>query len=391
MPNDARSVHLNYPDLSGSFSSFFIDVTVNESHPGSFFCGMTCHTPGLYFGLQETYQGVPAPPGIEKTGYKLLIFSLWDRDGNSAKVIKTGNNVWTAPFEGEGTGAKTMLAYDWKVNQSYRFKIESTKPDEFSCSFLDPAKNDWFFIATLNRPNSGNLVAQPDSFVEDFKRDGQSAKVRRAAAFSNIYAFDVKRKGEFVLSALSSAYTDPKDPTPPLMNMNATVVQRGFLLETGGAVVNTQKLNTYLPSQIAPLKIEGPFSIVNYSSKRLFVASVPNQGPHRNLSTLLHLEKGTYKKADEVDCWHIERADGNNSRLRNCYYSSYICAQDLDKNVIMNSSPLSPETVWGREQGVANEFASSGGTIYEPRAGTNIMLGKKQGGDLHHDWLILPM
>ncbi len=57
---------------------------------------------------------------------KLVLFSLWDMEENSASAQPTGN---CGRFGGEGTGAQCLIEYNWVEGREYRLRIWALDSD----------------------------------------------------------------------------------------------------------------------------------------------------------------------------------------------------------------------------------------------------------------------
>ncbi len=238
-PNAARSVHLGFPAPDATV--FYNEVTVEESVPGSYF--MVCGFKHGYFGIQEL-------SGPED---KVVLFSIWDpgeqNDPNSVpadrrvEVLHNDKDVRVGRFGNEGTGAQSFYKLKWKIGQTYRFCVKATveKPKTSFAAYLWlNESNEWKHLATFRTLTGGEPLRGLYSFLEDFRRDGRSAKQTRRATFGNGWVKTVN--GDWV--ALTKArFTG--DSTP-LDNIDAGVKDRRFWLATGGDVTNQVPLKTLL-------------------------------------------------------------------------------------------------------------------------------------------------
>ena len=233
-PKAARSVHLSYvlPDAAKSgVVAFYNEVTVEKTVLGSYF--QSCGFNGGYFGIQER--------GDKKVG----IFSVWDtgKTGNDPKAVDQGNRVQTlftgdgvraGRFGGEGTGGHSDFDCDWVVGQTYKFYLTATvdgKATDYDAWFLDPAVGHWTRVATFSAPDGGKRMKGLYSFIEDFRRDTESATQVRRAAFGNAWVKDAAgtwlplTKARFTASG---ATWEAKD------TIDAGVAGDHFYLQTGG-------------------------------------------------------------------------------------------------------------------------------------------------------------
>ena len=238
-PHAARSVHLGFPAPEATV--FYNEVTVEESVPGSYF--MACGFKHGYFGIQE----------LSGPDDKVVLFSIWDpgeqNDPNSVpadrrvEVLHHDKDVRVGRFGNEGTGAQSFYKLKWKIGQTYRFCVRATvdKPKTSFAAYLwlDESK-EWKHLATFRTLTGGEPLRGLYSFLEDFRRDGRSAKQTRRATFGNGWVKTVN--GDWV--ALTKArFTG--DATP-LNNIDAGVKDRRFWLTTGGDVTNHVPLKSML-------------------------------------------------------------------------------------------------------------------------------------------------
>jgi hypothetical protein len=230
-----RSVHLHYP--AGDGVAFYNEVTVDQSAPGTYFCA--CGWNKGYFGIQEL-----------GNGKKLVIFSVWDSGQNDpkatpedrrVKLLHKDEKVRVGRFGGEGSGGQSFLDYDWKVGDTYRFLVTAKvngERTEYSGFFLAPGEKEWKHLVTFSTITGGKNLGGYYSFVEDFKRDRDSATRVRTARYGNAWVKSVKGEWEPATRARFTADSNPAT------NINAGVKGGLFFLATGGETKNADtKLN----------------------------------------------------------------------------------------------------------------------------------------------------
>jgi hypothetical protein len=239
-PRAARSVHLWY--RAPEATVFYNEVTVEESQRGTYFC--VCGFNHGYFGIQE----------LIEPGKKVVIFSVWDpgkQDDPDAvaadrrvKVLHAGDGVRVSRFGNEGTGGKSMFAYQWKVGERYRLCVKADVEGDrtaYAAYFYLNESKQWKHLVTFQTITGGDPLKGYYSFVEDFRRNGLSATQRRRARYGGGWAHTVD--GHWV--ALTRAtFTADKTPT---LNIDAGLDGNDFFLATGGDIQN----HTPLRSKIA--------------------------------------------------------------------------------------------------------------------------------------------
>lgn len=177
-----RSVHLAYRADSGR--AFYNEARVMETAPGSYF--MVAGFNGGYFGIQEL-----------ANGKKVVIFSLWDShasddpksvpESQRTKAVYNDPQVRVGRFGGEGTGGQSFFDYEWKKGEVCRFLVH-VRPAaegraEYTGFFYVPETKTWKRLATFSSPSAPKKLGGLYSFVEDFRRNGESTKHTRRAQF----------------------------------------------------------------------------------------------------------------------------------------------------------------------------------------------------------------
>jgi hypothetical protein len=248
-PNAARSVHLSYPAPDANL--FYNEVTVDESVPGTYFCAAGfAHG---YFGMQEL-----------GNGKKVVIFSIWEpgkQDDPKAvpadrrvELLAKGEGVRDGRFGGEGTGGQSFYDYAWKAGETCRFLVRAVPEEQkttFSAYFYVNPEKRWQHMATFRTLTKGSYLKGYYSFVEDFRRDGQSFNQRHSARYGNGWVQTVA--GEWL--PLTKAYFTG-DNTTLTDNVDAGVSNGRFYLRTGGETKNTLPLRSLI--ERAPVDVALP-------------------------------------------------------------------------------------------------------------------------------------
>ncbi|MBN1124785.1 MAG: DUF3472 domain-containing protein [Sedimentisphaerales bacterium] len=236
MPRAARSVHLWYPAPNGTL--YYNEVTVEKSVPGSYFC--VCGFHHGYFGIQELWEG-----------RKVVIFSVWDPgkqnnpnaipEDRRVKVLHEGEGVRVSRFGNEGTGGKSMFDYDWKVGQTYKCMVKTEVEGDrttYAAYFYLNEEKQWKHLATFQTITGGDLLNGYYSFIEDFRRNGESARQIRRARYGNGWV----RTADGLWKQLTQArFTADNTPT---MNIDAGLAEGAFFLQNGGDTENHTTLRS---------------------------------------------------------------------------------------------------------------------------------------------------
>lgn len=228
-----RSVHLAYRSDAGT--AFYNEARVIESAPGSYF--MVAGFNGGYFGIQEL-----------ANGKKVVIFSLWDSEATNdpkavpesrrTKAVYNDPEVRIGRFGGEGTGGQSFFDYDWKNGQVCRFLVQVRPADEgraeYTGFFYIPETKTWKRLATFSSPSAPKQLGGLYSFVEDFRRNGESTKHTRRSQFGPAFVLGLDGAWKPVATAKFTATTDNASPA-----IDAGLADKRFFLATGGAIANT--------------------------------------------------------------------------------------------------------------------------------------------------------
>src|SRR5882672_8345565 len=179
-PHAARSVHLWYPAPDATL--FYNEMVVEKSAGGSYF--MACGWDRGYFGIQELAEH-----------RKVILFSVWDAgDAEKSKVgaeervecLFQAPDVKVRRFGGEGTGGQCMGDFKWVLGETNRFVVKAEVSGEktsYSGYVYAVDKKEWKRLVTFRVRTGGAPLRGLYSFVEDFRRDTESAKEVRKARY----------------------------------------------------------------------------------------------------------------------------------------------------------------------------------------------------------------
>lgn len=222
-----RSVHLGHDAPPADV--FVNQVRVLRSAPGSYF--MVCGWSKGYFGIQE-----------QDAGKKVAIFSVWDDakvdDPNAVpgasrvKLLYRDPKVRVGRFGGEGTGGQSFLDLNWRTGESYRMAV-TVKPDGAGRAAYTGwlAEGDsWRRLVTFSTPAPKAELTGLYSFIEDFKRNGDSLRRVREAEFGPGWSRSPAGKWTELRAA---RFTGDGNPS---MAIRTEVVGTRFRQATGGDV-----------------------------------------------------------------------------------------------------------------------------------------------------------
>ncbi|MCA9034597.1 MAG: DUF3472 domain-containing protein [Planctomycetaceae bacterium] len=227
-----RSVHLAWAEVPDA-TAFYNEAHVQQSADGTYFA--VCGFSRGYYGIQELYDG-----------RKVIIFSVWDPgkqnnpnevdEAQRVKLLYNHPDVTVRRFGNEGTGGQSFLNFDWKVGQTYRFAVaarRNTNRTEYASFFFHPDKKEWLHLVTFSTLTPDTLLKGYYSFVEDFRRNRESAQKTRTALFSNPAVRQIDGQWSPVRKARFTADSNPA------VNINAGLRDGQCYLSTGGEISNT--------------------------------------------------------------------------------------------------------------------------------------------------------
>ncbi len=237
---DARYVTAWY--ITPAALSITREVTVEESSAGTYFSVIGFKMG--YFGLQDHFNGK-----------KNFIFSVWDNynaeppdtvpNNRRVKVIAANPKVRVARFGHEGTGAQSFLDFNWKIGNTYKFNVTAMIVDEntiYTAQVFTPETGKWQMLASFKTITGGIALEHTYSFVEDFLRNGESAKQRRSAIFKDLGA--TLTTGEQYVT--KHVFFNPT-ANHPLNSVNLTQLSdKRFRMATGGNTKPEIPFNSYV-------------------------------------------------------------------------------------------------------------------------------------------------
>ena len=152
-----------------------VTVKVLSSTGGTYF-EMTGFGGGGYGGIQDLGRG-----------RKANIFSLWD-GGQDDKAQYDWHNeekgVRVSGFGGEGTGMKSMMDFDWKMNEPYTMWVEGLKEDGiWKIQNHVEGNGQEFDMARFSRKTQPTRADAFYAFLEDWW--GEGCYTKREAEFTD--------------------------------------------------------------------------------------------------------------------------------------------------------------------------------------------------------------
>ena len=195
---------------------------------------------GGYFGMQSN---TPDPTR------RWILFSIWSPfETDDPRLIPTeyrvrvkdkGENVVLNDFGNEGSGQQSYLEYPWVTGVSYGF-LTGIRPisdnyTQYESYFYDPTLEQWFYIATMERPFTQTYVRDYYSFLEVYL--SFNAATQRSTIYNNYWARTAN--GEWLQVASSNLI--PNNNTAfrrpewfSRYDYDGIMIEQGVELTTGG-------------------------------------------------------------------------------------------------------------------------------------------------------------
>jgi hypothetical protein len=140
--------------------------------------------------------------------------------------------------------AQCLWRYNWRIGETNRFLISAQvegQKTQYTAWFFN--QTTWKKLASFRTRTGGKLLSGYYSFIEDFRRDGQSAREERRARFLNGWIKTSRGEGLALNRArftASSAEWESKE------NIDAGIGQGWFYLATGGEVKRSRELRSLM-------------------------------------------------------------------------------------------------------------------------------------------------
>jgi hypothetical protein len=252
-PKAARTVGLAYQ--IGEADVFYIEMVVQKTTDGSFF--LACGWDNGYLGLQQ-YDGPDK---------RAVIFTAWkgvDEDNPAASKAAGPVEIldWTIggktnAYGPQKLGAQYMRQIDWRVGETNRFVLDAVRSGPittYSAWLQRPGSAVWDKLATFRGYSGSRWLRGFHSFIEDFRRDTESAKQTRRARFGNVWIHQFN--GSWV-SAPKAVFVASASPSEAADKIDAGTENGAFFLSTGGETTKHSKVGEAIvvPEPVAPFKL----------------------------------------------------------------------------------------------------------------------------------------
>ncbi|MBT3199603.1 MAG: DUF3472 domain-containing protein [Phycisphaerales bacterium] len=224
----APSVHISYkhPDPKAKYLAYYNEIRIEKTVKHTYFC--TIGFDVGYFGVQDHGSG------------HLAIFSVWDKGGGKnrssdvdqadrTKVLFTNSKAKSSRFGGEGSGAKTMMPYAWKVGKVYKFMVLLTPLEKGTIytAWVAEKGKAWEKIASYQTVMTKKEIRGFYSFLEDYARNGETGQKPRLAFYPDHGAMTTTGKWQRIVNGSGSIADDV------IQNGHSGVMNNTFYSQSG--------------------------------------------------------------------------------------------------------------------------------------------------------------
>lgn len=253
------SLHL-WPNVQNSYGNIewlYSEIIVEENND-------ILHTYFMANGFAQGYFGIQT--NTTNFDERWVLFSIWSPydtdnpneipDNYKVKLIRAGEGVEIREFGNEGSGGQSFLKYPWVVGNRYGFlnRIRPTGPNttEYSAYFYDFSKEQWFFIATFERPKTNTYAKGWYQFLEVYTED--YGNLERTGHYGNYWVKNTNQKWFSVNRVLLTATDNARNGIRNDIQAGLSHFDGMIYLTTGGFNVSPVEIDRYLVIQSIQVK-----------------------------------------------------------------------------------------------------------------------------------------
>ena len=119
---------------------------------------------------------------------------MWDANGKHASIVRSGKDVHTEKFGGEGNGVKAMKFVNWRPNEE----------------IVTTVKGTWDARIQGYRVECTIKVGRTKHFMAEFKRSGEHGMLDEFMINSFVEDWDHNERADGCLYQRSAAFIEPK-------------------------------------------------------------------------------------------------------------------------------------------------------------------------------------
>lgn len=253
------SLHL-WPNVLNSYGDIewlYSEIIVEENND-------ILHTYFMANGFAQGYFGIQT--NTTNFDERWILFSIWSPydtdnpneipDEYKVRLIRAGKGVEIREFGNEGSGGQSFLKYPWVVGNRYGFlnRIRPTGPNttEYSAYFYDFSKEEWFFIATFERPKTHTYAKGWYQFLEVYTEN--YGNLERTGHYGNYWVKNTNQEWFSVNRVLLTATDNARKGIRNDIQAGLSHFDGMIYLTTGGFNVSPVEIDRYLIIQSSKVK-----------------------------------------------------------------------------------------------------------------------------------------
>eukprot|EP00928_Gymnodinium_smaydae_P069286 TRINITY_DN5271_c0_g1_i1.p1 TRINITY_DN5271_c0_g1~~TRINITY_DN5271_c0_g1_i1.p1 ORF type:complete len:408 (-),score=32.04 TRINITY_DN5271_c0_g1_i1:163-1386(-) len=269
------SIHFHYYAPQNA-QWYYNQLTPTHTSADTYFA-MVTHKYG-YAGIQT------ASRRFGSGTYHQVICSTWDQPGGKARTTKCGGGVKCDGFGGEGTGARAIWQFKWKLNRRYAFLVRRRQVGsliENTCWFHAAELSGrnpggWKHISTVTSGSQGLAFTGPGAFLEQwtYKKSNEKRQGTYGPPFfstsssgGNWQQVSSGRFSSFVLQSRVKAGLVTKD------YISAGTASTGAWMATGGTVMAGAEARSERSLQMSNVGVPSALSQFDSNRQRLLQAA----------------------------------------------------------------------------------------------------------------------
>ena len=178
------------PESYGDIEWLYSEVLVEEGDDILYTFFMANGFAEGYFGIQTNRKNIEE---------RWVLFSIWSPyvtddpneipENQRVRLIRQGEGVTVGEFGNEGSGGQSYMPFPWVVGQRYGFltQIKPVSPTEthYTAYFYDPIGDEWYLIATFERPLTHTYAKGWYQFIEVYLEN--NGNIERSGHYGNYW------------------------------------------------------------------------------------------------------------------------------------------------------------------------------------------------------------
>ena len=255
------SLHLwpQVPSSYGDIEWLYSEIVVEENND-------ILHTYFVANGFAQGYFGIQT--NTTNFDERWVLFSIWSPfntdnpneipDDLKVRLIRAGEGVEIREFGNEGSGGQSFLKYPWVVGNRYGFltrvKPSSENSTQYTSYFYDFEINQWFLIATFERPSTHTYAKGWYQFLEVYTEN--YGNLERTGHYGNYWVKNTEGEWFTINRVLLTATDNARKGIRNDIDAGLSHYDGMIYLTTGGFNVSPVEIDRFIlisPSNEKPV------------------------------------------------------------------------------------------------------------------------------------------